>query len=71
MTRLTRLRITELEEELGDLDYCRYLGLCDGVEDNTMEDYCILNYQECPRYKKYNETEELRRKLYAQGMSGR
>lgn len=60
MTRLDRARLTQLEEELGDLDFCQYLGLCDEVEDKNMEDYCILNYSECQKYNHLKKIDEMK-----------
>ncbi|CAK0757011.1 hypothetical protein CCP1ISM_60043 [Azospirillaceae bacterium] len=52
-----------IEKELKNLDYCRYLKHCGEIDDNTLEDYCVENYTECPQYRRYKlQLKEIKRK---------
>jgi len=43
-----------LEEEL---DICPFIKSCN-PDDEEMENYCVLNYDNCEKYLKYKENKE-------------
>jgi hypothetical protein len=43
-------------------DFCQYLGLCDEENENTIENYCFLNYFSCETYKKYKNIDNSKKR---------
>jgi hypothetical protein len=58
-----------LEENLNDLDICPFLKKeCLEADDDDMENYCVLNYENCLEYRKHNT--EVERKRYNKDKGG-